>query len=98
MLASSVVVLVLMVLLESLPRLAVVETAMLGTAGRVPDAAAAAAPAAVAEAGVARGLGTRRGEANVVGSIIVGLDACGVVVGVGVAVVVVAANWVGKRG
>lgn len=91
-----------MVLLESLPRLAVVETAMLGTAGRVPDAAAAAAPAAVAEAGVARGLGTRRGEeANVVGSIIVGLDGCGVVVvvvGVGVDVVVVAANWVGKRG
>lgn len=93
MLASSVVVLVLMVLPESLPRLAVVDTAMLGTAGSVPDAAAAAAPAAVAVAGVtatvASGLGSRRGVAVAVGIVALG--------GVG-GVVVVAANWVGKRG
>lgn len=44
------VVVVVPVPVLSLPRLAVVDTAMLGTAGIVPDAAAAAAPAAVAVA------------------------------------------------
>lgn len=95
MLASSVVVLVLMVVPQSLPRLAVVETAMLGTAGRVADAAAAAAPAAVAVVGVTATvakvtgmqLGTRGGATVAEGIVIV----------LGV-IVVVAANWVGKRG
>lgn len=91
MLASRVVVLVLMVVPESLPRLAVVETAMLGTAGRVADAAAAAAPTAVAVVGVtapvAKVTGTRGG----------GTVAEGIVIVLGV-IVVVAANWVGKRG
>jgi len=80
------VVVVVPVPVLSLPRLAVVDTAILGTAGSVPDVAAAVAVAVAVAIAVAA-------AANVTG--IVGANGDVVLM---VLIMLLAANCVGKRG